>query len=273
MREMTGPSALGGGWRRFWHLTWLIAVTDYKLTYFGSVLGYLWALMRPLLLFGVLYVVFSEIIKFGDEIPHYRDLLLMNIVLFMFFQEATGNAVRAVVNRESLVRKMHFPRMVIPLSVVVTSLLNLAANLVAVLVFLTIDGVQPRLTWLLWPLALIALVVFTTGVAMILSSLYVKYRDVAPIWAVFTQLLFYATPVLYAIEVVPESLQKLFMANPVAQFLEYTRYWVVDPGAPSGVDAIGGWTWFLVPAGIYVAVCLFGLWIFNREAPRIAERL
>jgi ABC-2 type transport system permease protein len=273
MREMTGPSALGGGWRRFWHLTWLIAVTDYKLTYFGSVLGYLWALMRPLLLFGVLYVVFSEIIKFGDEIPYYRDLLLMNIVLFMFFQEATGNAVRAVVNRESLVRKMHFPRMVIPLSVVVTSLLNLAANLVAVLVFLTIDGVQPRLTWLLWPLALIALVVFTTGVAMILSSLYVKYRDVAPIWAVFTQLLFYATPVLYAIEVVPESLQKIFMANPVAQFLEYTRHWVVDPSAPSGVDAIGGWTWFLLPAGIYVAVCLFGLWIFNREAPRIAERL
>jgi ABC-2 type transport system permease protein len=272
-REIRGPSAYGGGWRRFWHLTWLIAVTDYKLTYFGSALGYLWALMGPLLLFGVLYLVFSKFLRFGDSIPHYRDLLLANIVLFRFFSEATSSAVRAVVDRESLVRKMHFPRMAIPLAVVVTSMLNLAANMVAVFVFILIDGVEPRWTWALMPLVLIALVLFTAGVAMVLSSLYVSYRDVQPIWNVFTQLLFYGTPILYVIDTVPQSLHKVLMANPLAAIIEQTRKWLVDPSAPSFAHAAGGFPWWLLPVVILVSVCVFGLWLFNHEAPRIAERL
>ena len=271
--DITGPSAYGGGWRRFFHLTWLIAVTDYRLTYFGSVLGYLWSLMRPLLLFGVLYLVFSKFLRFGDDILHYRDLLLVNIVLYTFFAEATGNAVRSVVNRESLVRKMTFPRMVIPLAVVLTSMLNLAANLVAVLVFITIDGVKPRWTWALMPLVLLALVAFTAGVAMVVSSLYVSYRDVQPIWMVLTQLVFYGTPILYVIDTVPDSLRRVLMANPLAAVLEQTRRWFVDPGAPGFAHAAGGFPWWLLPVAIAVAVCAFGLWIFNHEAPRIAERL
>ena len=273
-QEIRGPSAYGGGWRRFAHLTWLIALTDYRLTYFGSALGYLWSLMRPLLLFGVLYLVFSSFLKFGDDIPNYRDLLLLNIVLFMFFSEATGQSVRAVLNRETLVRKMHFPRMVIPLSVVVTAMLNLAGNLVAVFAFILIDGLEPRWTWLLLPLLLVPLVMFTAGVSMILSSLYVTYRDVGPIWSVLTQLLFYATPVLYAIEVVdPEWLQKVLLSNPVAAILQQGRHWLIDPTAPDFATAIGGFAWWLLPVGIFFAVCAFGLWIFNREAPKIAERL
>jgi ABC-2 type transport system permease protein len=273
-QEIRGPSAYGGGWRRFFHLTWLIAVTDYRLTYFGSALGYLWSLMRPLALFGVLYLVFSSFLKFGGDIPHYRDLLLMNIVLFMFFSEATGQAVRAVLNRETLVRKMHFPRMVIPLSVVLTSMLNLAGNLGAVLVFILIDHVQPRWTWLLFPLLLIPLVMFTAGVSMILSSLYVTYRDIGPIWGVLTQLLFYATPVLYAIETVdPVGLQKVLLSNPLSAILQQARHWLIDPSAPGFVGAIGGFPWALLPVVIFFAVCAFGLWVFNHEAPRIAERL
>jgi ABC-2 type transport system permease protein len=270
---MRGPSAFGGGWRRFLRLTWLIAVTDYRLTFFGSVLGYLWSLMRPLMLFGVLYVVFSEFLRFGEDIPFYADLLLLNIVLYTFFAEATGDAVRAVVDRESLVRKMHFPRLVIPLAVVVTSMLNLAANLLAVFAFLLIDGVQPRWTWLLLPALLVPLVLFTTGVAMIVSSLYVSYRDVQPIWVVVSQLLFYGTPILYVIEKVPEGFEKIVMANPLAAILEQTRRWLVDPNAPGFAEAIGGFPWWLLPVGIGVFVCAFGLWLFNHEAPRIAERL
>ena len=272
-RRIHGPSAVGGGWRRFWHLTWLIAINDYRLTYFGSALGYLWSLMRPLLLFSVLYVVFSRFLRFGGDIPHYRDLLLLNIVLYTFFAESTGNAVRSVVNRESLVRKMHFPRMVIPLSVVLTSVLNLAANLVAAFVFVLIDGVEPRASWALLALVLLPLIAFTAGVSMILSSLYVSYRDVQPIWAVFTQLVFYGTPILYVIDTVPNSLQRLILANPLADMLEQARHWLVDPSAPDFVDALGGGLWWLLPVGVMVAVCAFGFWIFNHEAPRIAERL
>jgi ABC-2 type transport system permease protein len=273
VREIHGPSAYGGGWRRFFHLTWLIAMTDYRLTYFGSALGYLWSLMRPLLLLGVLYVVFSEFLRFGDDIPHYRDLLLLNIVLYMFFVEATSNAVRSVVARESLVRKMHFPRMVIPLAVVITSVLNLAANLLAVFAFILIDGIEPRATWLLLPVLLVPLVAFVAGISMILSSLYVSYRDVQPIWGVFAQLVFYGTPILYVIDTVPDSMRQVIMANPLAAILEQARHWLVDPTSPGFAEAIGGGAWWLLPVGIFVAVCAFGLWIFNHEAPRIAERL
>jgi ABC-2 type transport system permease protein len=275
-REIRGPSAYGGGWRRFLDLTWMIGSTNYKLTYFGSALGYLWSLMRPLLLFGVLYVVFSQIVRFGEGIRDYPMLLLLNIVLFNFFQEATGKSVTSVVDNEPLVRKMHFPRMVIPLSTVLTAALNLLLSLVAVFAFLVAYGISPRWQWLLLPVIVVPLVAFTSAVAMILSSLYVRFRDVQPIWSVLSTMLFYGTPVLYAIDQVkqlPGEWERLVLANPIADLLEQARRWIIDPSAPSAVEAIGGWEWALLPAGVFVAVCAFGLWVFNHEAPRIAERL
>jgi ABC-2 type transport system permease protein len=272
-KEIRGPSAYGGGWRRFVNLTWLIALTEYRLTYFGSVLGYLWTLMRPLMLFGVLYVVFSEVIRFGDDIKNYPVLLLFNIVLFSFFQEATIASVTSVVQRENLVRKMHFPRMVIPLATVLTAGLNLVFNLLAAFVFLLAYGVDPQWTWLLLPVLLLPLFALTAGVAMLLSSLYVRYRDIAPIWAVLSTVLFYGTPVLYAIDTVPESFQRVVLCNPLASLLEQARVWIVDPSARGAVEAIGGAGWILVPIAIGLAACAIGLWVFNREAPLVAERL
>jgi ABC-2 type transport system permease protein len=272
-RPVRGPSAYGGGGRRFLHLTWLIALTEFRLTYFGSMLGYFWSLARPLLLFGVLYLVFSEIVRFGENIPSYPVVLLLNIVLFSFFAEATQNSVQSVVNRENLVRKMHFPRMVIPLATVLTAAFNLALNLLAVFVFVLAYGIEPRWTWLLLPLLLIPLVALTAGAAMLLSSLYVRFRDVSPIWGVFSQLLFWGSPVFYTIEVAPDGVRRALLLNPLADILEQARRWVIDPAAPTAVEAIGGWGWLLAPVAILVAVCALGLWVFDREAPRIAERL
>ncbi len=273
VRELRGPSAYGGGSRRFLHLTWLLAVTEFRLAYFGSALGYLWSLMRPLLFFGVLYAVFSVGIHLGAGVKDYPMVLLVNIMLFTFFAESTGNAVAAVVNREQLVRKMQFPRLVIPLSTVLTSLLNLATNLIAVFIFLLAYGIHPQWKWLLLPVLLLPLIAFACGVAMILSSLYVSYRDVAPIWAVFAQLLFYVTPVIWAINRTTGWKRQVVLANPLADILEQGRRWLVDPSAPGAVHAIGGVAWFAIPVAIFVVVCAFGLWIFNHEAPRIAERL
>jgi len=272
-RTIRGPSAFGGTFKRFADLTWMIGLTQYRLTYFGSALGYLWALMRPLLLFGVLYVVFSQIVKFGDGIRNYPVLLLLNIVLFNFFTEATGRSVMAVVENEGLVRKMHFPRMVIPLSTVLTAALNLVLSLVAVMVFVAAYGVDPRVEWLLLPVLLVPLVAMTAAVAMLLSSLYVRFRDVAPIWSVVSLALFYGSPVLYAIDSVPEGYQRAVLCNPLAFLLEQGRQWVVDPSARGAVEAIGGPGWALVPLAVGLAVCALGVWVFEREAPRIAERL
>jgi ABC-2 type transport system permease protein len=272
-QEMRGPSAYGGGFRRFLNLTWIIGLTEYRLTYFGSVLGYLWSLMRPLMLFGVLYVVFSQVLRFGDEIANYPVLLLFNFVLFNFFQDSTQRAVTAVVDNEALVRKMHFPRLVIPLSTVLTGALNLVLSMVAVFVFVLAYGVEPRWSWLLLPLIVVPLVALTTGVAMIVSSLYVRFRDVAPIWFVLSTMLFYGTPVLYAIDAVPEDYQRLVLCNPIAMLLEQGRKWIIDPSARGAVEAIGGWEWALIPAAIFAAVCLFAVWVFDHEAPVVAERL
>jgi ABC-2 type transport system permease protein len=273
LQPVRGPSALGGGWRRFRELLYLISVTEFKKTYFGTVLGYVWSLLRPLLLFAVLLFVFTKIVRLGSGVPHYPVLLLMNVVLFGFFSEATTTAVMSVVNQESVVRKTQFPRLVIPLSVVVTGLFNLAVNLVVVLIFLAAFGVSPAWTWLLFPLIVLVLFVFTTAVSMLLASLYVRFRDTAIIWSVVASALFYATPVIYPIEIVPERYRDLIMLNPLTAIFEQARKWIIDPSAPGAVSAAGGWTHLLPGAAIFLGACAIGAWYFNREAPRIAEQL
>jgi len=271
--EMRGPRAFGGTWKRFFDLTWMIGVNQFRLTFFGSALGYVWSLMRPLMMFGVLYIVFTEVVKFGGGIPHYAAMLLMNMVLFNLFSEGTQRAVTCVLDSEALVRKMHFPRLVIPLATVLTSALNLMLSLVAVLLIVFATGVEVRWTWLLLPLIVIPLIVFTASVSMLVSSLFVRFRDVAPIWLVVSTALVYASPVLYPITSVPDAYQRYVLFNPLAMLLTQTRNWVIDPRAPDAIEAIGGWGWALVPIGILVGTLALSVWVFNREAPRIAERL
>jgi ABC-2 type transport system permease protein len=273
LRDVPGPSALGGGWRRALELLYLIAVTDFKRHYFGTALGYLWSIARPLLLFAVLVGVFTQVFRIGSEVPHYEVLLLFNIVLFGFFQEATSAAVTSLVAQEGVVRKTQFPRLVVPLSVVLTSLFNLGLNLVVVVVFLLAFGVDPMWTWLLFPVVLVLLIALTTAVSLVVSSLYPRFRDMAIIWTVLSTVLFYASPVLYPIDKVPGTLRDVFLLNPLAPLLELARKWVVDPSAPGPVEAAGGWAALLPAIAIFVGVCVLGAWLFRREAPRIAEEL
>jgi ABC-2 type transport system permease protein len=276
LHDVQGPSALGGGWRRFGRLTWLISKTDYKLTYFDSVLGYLWSLMQPLLFFGVLYVVFSVLISSVNKgAKDFPVLLLMNIVLFSFFQAATGSSIPAVVAREGLVRKMHFPRLVIPLASVMTAAMNMALNLLVVILFMLFYGVTPRWTWLLLPFLVALLFLFTSGVAMLLSALYVRYRDVGPIWSVISQALYFASPVFILIDNIAakhHGLVRYYLFNPIAMILQQARHWMVG-GSPGVPHYMGGYAWLAVPLGILFGVVLLGFWVFDREAPRIAEEL
>ena len=273
LRDVRGPSALGGGWRRSFELLYLIAVTEFKKTYFGTVLGYLWSLARPLLLFGVLLAVFTQVFRIGSEVPNYPVLLLFNIVLFGFFQEATLTAVHSIVSQEAVVRKTQFPRLVIPLAVVLTSLFNLGLNLIVAFVFILAWGIAPTWTWLLLPLVLGLLFLLTTAVSMIVSSLYPRFRDTAIIWTVLATVLFYASPVLYPLEIVPDTLEDFLLLNPLVPLFEAARAWVIDPSAPGPVSAAGGIEGLLPAIAIYLATCVLAVWIFNREAPLIAEQL
>ena len=276
LREVRGPSALGGGPRRFFDLLWLMSVTEFKRVYFGTVLGYLWSLVRPLMFFGVLLFVFTKVFRVGHGLPYYPVLLLLGIVLYTFFQEATTASVTSVVGQEGVVRKTQFPRLVIPLSTVLTGAFNLGLNLIVVFVFILAWGVEPTWTWLLFPFALTLLFTLAAAVGMALSVLYVRFRDVAIIWIVVAQVLLYGTPILYPLG--PNGFEnptyeRLLMVNPLAVIFEQVRVWVIEPEAPTAVDAAGGWLWLLPAAVIFIGICLFGIWIFNRDAPRVAEEL
>ncbi len=276
-RQIKGPSAVGSDPRRFWHLTRALAVTEFKLRFFGSVLGYAWQVMRPLLLFGVLYVLFTQVIKIGGDVPLYGVALLLGLVLYTFFSEATGSAVTSIVDRENLVRKIEFPRLAVPMSVVLTALFNLALNLGVVVVFLLASGGSVRWSWLqLVPLVAI-LVVLAAGLAMLLSATYVRARDMRPIWDVVLQVLFYGSPIFYAIETVqqsaPDWVAKALMVNPFAAVLQQARHAVVSPEYETAASAIGGAPRLLIPLAIVAAIFAFGYAVFRKAAPRLAEDL
>jgi ABC-2 type transport system permease protein len=274
LREVAGPSSLGGGRRRALELLYVIAVTDFKRTYFGTALGYLWSIARPLMTFGILLLVFTHVFRFKAKVPNYPVFLLFDIVLFTFFQEATSLAVGSIVGHEAVVRKTQFPRLVIPLAVVLTTLFNLALNLVVAFAFILVRGISPSWTWLMLIPILVVLFVFTTAVSMIVSALYPRFRDVGIIWSVFAMALFYATPVLYPIRVVSHNLRDVIALNPLAPIFNLAQRWITEPSTPwPNAASLGGPVRLAIAIALYVAVCGFAVWIFRREAPRIAEAL
>lgn len=273
LREIRGPRGFDSNWRRFWDLLWLSSVAEFKLVYAGSVLGYVWTLARPLAMFGVIYLVFSEILGVGATVVNYPAMLLINLLFFQFFSDAAGQAIRSMVANEGVLRKMEFPRAVVPLSVVMTGLFTFVLNLVAVMLILALTGLQPLLTWLLIPVLMLVILTFTVAIAFLLSTLFVQFRDVAQIWSVLALALFYASPIMYPAESVPEEFRWLLTVNPLAPFFETMRMWAVDPEAPSVVTAAGSaWGW-IGPALIFLAVCGAAFFLFRAKARTLAERL
>ena len=273
LHEIRGPSAFGGGWQRFADLLWLMSANEFRTQYARTALGFLWTIIRPLVYFGVIFLILREVLRFGPGVKDYGIILVLNLILFTYFQEATTRAVRSISQREPMVRKMQFPRIIIPLSVSLTAALSMIVNLTVLLPILLLFGLEVHETWLLFPLLLIGLITLTTAVSMLLSVLYVRYRDTAQVWSLISRLLFYASPVLFPIELVPDSFQEYIAASPLAPILELTRLWVVDPTAPGPTAEVGTLVGLVIPVALSVAICVGGLWLFERDAPRFAEEL
>lgn len=253
-----------------------LVITDFKLRYKGSVLGYVWSLLRPLALFAVLYVVFIHFLKFGSDVPHFAVSLLLGVVVWNYFTEVTTNGLSAVVGRGDLMRKLYFPRYVIVVAGSLSALINLTINLVVVGVFILINGVA--LTWsALWAIPLIIeLFVLGLGVAFLLSALYVKYRDISYIWEVLLQAGFYATPILYPIAMVvatSPAIAKIIMLNPMAQIVQDLRAAVVWPGTPTLGTIDGSVWWYLIPISITIIIAVVGGLYFRKQSPAFAEEI
>ena len=276
-REVTGPTSMGTDPKRFWHLAWTLATTEFKLRFFGSVLGYFWQLMRPLLLFAVLYAVFVGILNTGGDQPMFGVALLLGIVVFQFFADSTISSIRSLMNRENLVRKIDFPRAAIPVSCVLQAIFNFGLNLIPVFIFLFAAGGSVSVRWLELPLVLAMLIVFVTGLSLLLSALFVNFRDVEPIWEVVAQALFYGTPILYPLSIVIEKVSltaaQIMLANPLAAAIQQLRHAIVDLSYQSPGQIFGSTAGDLIPVGISLLTFIIGALYFRRMAPLVAERL
>ncbi len=253
-----------------------LVVTDFKLRYQGSALGYLWSLLKPLFLFAILYVVFGMYLKFGDGIPHFPVYLLLGIVLWGFFTEATTQGMQAIVSRGDLIRKINFPKYIIVISGTVSALINLLLNLVVVMFFVVFNGVHLTELALLFPLVLFELYVFALAMAFFLAAAYVRFRDISYIWEVGLQAAFYATPVLYPLSYVIEkshTAAQVMMINPVAQMIQDARYVLVGHDTITLYSLVKN-VWFIAIPFALVLIAAIGASIyFKRSSKYFAENI
>lgn len=251
-------------------------VTDFKLRYQGSVLGYLWSLLKPLLLFAIMYVVFVHFLRFGQGIEHFAVSLLLGIVLWTFFTEATGQGMSAIVSRGDLIRKINFPKYIIVVSGTISALINLIFNLIVVFVFMLIDGVDFKWSGLLFPLNVLELYIFSLAVAFFLATVYVKYRDVSHIWEVVLQGVFYATPILYPLQMVMAVnmlAAQILMLSPIAVILQDARYNLVSHDTVTNVQIIDNGLLIALPHIIIALTVLIATYYFKNSQKYFAENV
>lgn len=250
-----------------------LVITDFKLRYQGSILGYMWSLLRPLAIFVILYIVFTRFLRIGDGIPHYPVYLLLGIVLWNFFIEVTTGSVGVVVAKGDLMRKINFPKYVIILAGSVSALINLFLNLLVVLLFMFINGVDFRLAGLFFPLLVLELFVFSLAVGFFLSAAFVRFRDIGYIWEVLTQAAFYATPILYPLALVPVQYAKLLILNPLAQIIQDSRYVLITDQTQTVGSLYTNELMRLVPLAIVGVSVIVAVTYFRKRSRFFAEEV
>lgn len=250
--------------------------TDFKLRYQGSILGYLWAIIRPLLMFGILYIVFAKFLRFGQEIPHYPVYLLVGTVLWNFFTECTNQGIQSLIIRSDLMRKISFERWVIVLSATTTALINLGINLIVVIIFALLSGVTPSLTWLIVPFLIAELYILAFGIALLLGSINVKFRDIGSIWEVLIQALFYAIPIIYPLSMVIAynmTAAKLLMLNPIAQVIQDVRFCLITNETMTGWGILQNLPLKLLPIIFVIVIFIAGALVFKKKSKYFAEEI
>jgi len=250
--------------------------TDFKLRYQGSVLGYLWALLRPLLMFAILYAVFVKLLKFGGDIPHYPVYLLCGTSMWNFFTECTSQGIQAIVNRGDLLRKVSFPKYIVVVSATLTAVINMLINLIVLILFALINGVTPHLGWLLAIPAIFEIYALSLGIAFLLGSINVKYRDITSIWDVLMQALFYAIPIIYPISMIAETsttAAKVILLNPLAQAIQDIRYNLIS------TETITTWSYIdhtfiaFIPIFIIILLLIISACVFRKKSKFFAEEV
>lgn len=257
--------------------------TDFKLRYQGSILGYLWALLRPLMMFAILYFVFSVLLPIGRDDPHYPIYLLIGTTMWSFFTECTMQGIQAIVNRGDLLRKISFPKYIVVVSSTLTAVINMLINLIVIIIFALINGIMPNPSWLLAIPAIFELYLLSLGISFLLGSINVKYRDITSIWEVLVQALFYAVPIIYKIQMVAgttpgeghPTIAKILLLNPIAQCIQDIRYAFIS--SVGQVDTtwnfIDKWYIAIIPVILVSVILLTGALVFRKKSKFFAEEV
>ncbi len=255
-----------------------LVITDFKLRYQGSVLGYIWSLLKPLMLFAIMYIVFVHFLRFGEGIQHYAVSLLLGLVLWTFFLEATNQGMYAIVSRGDLLRKINFPKYIIVISATISALINLVLNLIVVFIFMLFDGVQFGWSALLFPFTVLIVYAFSLGLAFFLSAAFVRYRDVSHLWEIFLQGLFYATPIIYPLQMVAQvagtTAAQLLMLNPIAVLFQSARAQVVGHENVITANQLFSNPFLLAaPYMIIGVIIIIGVYFFKKSQSKFAEQV
>lgn len=255
---------------RYFDLIRELAITDFKLKYQGSLIGYAWSLVKPLAMFGVLYLVFTVFVRIGSGIQHYALYLLLGIVLWTYFSDATNTTMRAVADKGDMMRKVYFPRITIIIAASISSAITLLLNLIIVFIFIVIARVAPGWNALLFIPLLLELFILCLGIGFITSAMFVKYRDIGHIWEVLLQLLFYASAIIYPLQIVPVKYQKFILLNPITQIVQDARFLLVTKETITAESVLRTPLQF-VPYIITIMLVVVGYYYFERSAKNFAE--
>lgn len=217
-----------------------------------------------MLLFGVIYLVFSVFMQ--SPIPNYPVYLLLGIILWNFFAEATLIGMNSLMAKRDLITKIYFPRSIIIFASTISSLITLLLNLVIFIVFMLLSSLQIQPMALFFILYVVELYLVATGTTFLLASLYLYFRDLQHIWEILLQIGFWLTPIIYTVSIVPLKYHRFIFLNPLARIIEYSRDIFINHHIPElGLN--------LVLLAMSVVIFAFGYWVFKKQAPKIAEHI
>lgn len=253
-----------------------LAITDFKLRYQNSVLGYLWALLKPLFTFGIIYIFFTVILDIGKGVEHWGAALLLGIVMWTFFQEVVNQGLKSITSSGGIIRKINFPKYIIVASTSLSAVINLLINLVVVVIFSALNGVEPSWGMLLIPVFILELYIFGIGLAFLLSAVNIKFRDVGYIWDVLTQALFYGSAIMFPLNMVLEKTYAgamFLIVSPITQAIQDARHFGITATADTAISITDNIYLLLAPYIISVVTLIVGAWYFRRRSPYFAEEV
>lgn len=250
--------------------------TDYKLRYQGSVFGHLWDFIKPMVLFAIRAFIFGRLLGLGKGVTNFSFALLLATILWSFFQDTTTKGMTVLLSRKEMIKKANVYSLVIVLSSVVNNLINLGINLLVFGLFFVLSGNGLSVQMLLMIPIILELIILSVGLALLLSSIYVYFKDIEALWSILLQLTMYMVPIIFPIDRIMEydtTIASILMLNPLAQIIQDSRHLILGVDHLSTNQVIGNPMASIIPYMLPMVIFIIGWIVFNKYSRKFAEIL